>query len=445
MRNADSGVWLGSDMSDDSIDSVLSSKQRMAAMVVEDEAGPANATLKPRAPTAESLAARAINHCLETGQESVDLTDLKLTNLSNETLKPLHQLIRHSHTNLTQPPSEDEFSPLTPSIQLFMSGNLLPSLPPELFKLINITVLSLRNNELNDIPPSIADLASLKELNIAQNNIKWLPWEMLDIMHCRGTHKQITVRPNPLVDPIEHFTSTSPLSRLKVTNSEYNEHLGRWGETSGAFFEKMKQWYSEEDVPWSMRHELELRLKLGRLKRTNYLQEASGAGIELQLCREQLIYLASSAVRFFDVDGSLCRDIVSLKAMDEKDQFAAVVDPLINRPTSLDTSSCPSLFESALRSIQSNFALQDPNDFPEDLPRTVSAALREAAKGAAYGNEKCAVCGQAFIIARAEWIEFWFNGFPAQGSLTPETVVPFLRRACSWRCAQPNELGAVRF
>ena len=449
LRNADSGVWLGSDMSDDTIDSLHSSQQRMADLDVEDYGTP-SAAPRPHAPrrlpTANELAAKAIYHALDTGHESVDLSGLGLAELPDATLKPLHQLIRPSHTDLTQPPSEDEFTPLTPSIKLFLSGNQLTSLPSELFRLTNIAVLSLRNNELSDIPPCIGRLSNLTELNVAQNTIKCLPSEMLDLMHCRGAHRQIIVRPNPLVDPIDEFRGPSPLSgKFKASPEEFNEHLSRWGETDGAFFQQMKHWYSEADEPWSMRHELELRLKLGRLRRMKYVEGESRAGRKLELCKEELVYLASSAVRFFDVDGSACRTATISGIGNEDQRLVAVVDPLADAPASSKTSNAPALFELALRAAQSTFNLHDLNDLPDDTPQTVTAALQQAAKGAEYGNESCSVCSEPFVIARAEWIEYWFNGYPSQQHLTPETTLPFLRRVCSWRCARPHELGAFRF
>jgi hypothetical protein len=445
MRNADSGVFLGSDFSEDNVESSQSSEDTVPDSEIEDEGrpGPARA-LKPQVPpTPEVLASKAINHCLETGHESVDLSDLAMTTLSNATLKLLHQLIKHSHDDLTAPPSEDEFSPLTPSIRLFLSGNKLTSLPSELFRLTNISVLSLRNNELHDIPPSIGRLPNLQELNIAQNNVQWLPWEMFDLVHCRGNHRQITVRPNPLIDPTEDLQGPSPLlSRPKVTGGEYIEHLNRWGETNGAFFRKMQQWYSEEDTAWTMRHELELRLKLGRLKQNMYMQEASRAGLELKLCKEQLIFLASSAIRYFDARGTPCTGNKLARVVDEEQKYQAVVDPFMNQPQDREPSNIASLFETTLRKIQSNFTL---HDLPEGLPAAVASALEAAARGSEHGNEKCSVCKNEFIVARAEWMEFWFNGFPRQDCLTLETILPFLRRVCSWECAQPNEMGAFRF
>ena len=422
MRNADSGVFLGSDLSEDNVEGSFSSQESTVDFEVVNEAcpGPVQQAKPQRAPTAEELASKTINHCLETGHESADLTDLGMTTLSNATLKPLHQLIKHSHDDLTKPPSEDEFGPLTPSIRLFLSGNRLTSLPSELFRLTNISVLSLRNNELSDIPPGIGRFPNLQELNIAQNNIRWLPWEMFDIIHCRGNHRQITVRPNPLIDPVGNLQGPSPLlSRPKVTGGEYIEHLNRWGETNGAFFRKMQQWYSDEDTTWTMRHELELRLKLGRVKQNMYMQEASRAGMELKLCNEQLIFLASSAVMFFDARGSPYAETKATSWSREEQKYDAVVDPLADRPTESATSDSPSLFELSLQTIQSNFTLSDPKDLPDGIPPAITAALHAAAKGVEYGNERCSVCKNEFIVARAEWMEFWFNGFPRQDCLTP--------------------------
>lgn len=449
LRFADSGVWLGSEMSDDTVDNLLSSQRAMADLeMLDDEASsslPSTQASHPP-PTAENLAAEAISHAVDAGRETFDISELGLTTLSNATLKPMHQLIRHAHIDLTQPPSEDEFTSLTPSIKLYLYGNRLTSLPAELFSLTNIAVLSLRNNDLDEIPPSIGRLSNLMELNLSQNNIRHLPWEMLNLMHCQGEHRNISVRPNPLIDPVEDFSGPSPLrSRPNATQADFREHLSRWGETSGAFFEKMVQWYSEEGETWSMRHELELRLKLSRIRLMNYLEGASRAGMELSLCKEQLVYLASSAVKYFDVGGSLCRPANTVSAGTEGDDYTAVVDPLVNAPLPSTCSNAPSLFELSLRSAQASFNLSDLDDLPQEVPRTVTAALRQAARGAEYGNEVCSVCGKHFVIARAEWVEYWFNGFPAQQHLMHETTLPFLRKACSWSCARPSEMGAFRF
>ena len=444
LRNADSGVFMGSDMSDVSIDSLLSSQQQMAGLVVDDKVKETPRFISD----AEIQARQTVNRCVDIGLQAVDISNLGMTELSDETLRPLHHLILQPHTDLTQPPSEDEFGPLTPSIQLFMFGNRLASLPFELFRLVNIKVLSLRNNELETIPHTLARLSNLTELNIAQNNIKWLPWEMLDLMHCKDVHRKIQLRPNPLISPLADLSGPSPLPRPTVKGKEFVEYLSRWGETSGAFFEKMKQWYGEENVAWTMRHELELRLKLGRLKLTNYLEGMSRFGSELKRCsecREQMIYLASSKVRFFDVGGSIFRPTDTMAPVDDVETYPAVVDSLLGAPPAYKESTTPSLFELSLRTAQANFNLHDLCQLPEDLPEAIPKALQHAAKGSEKGNECCSVCRKHFIIARAEWVEHWFYGYPSLEHLTQESILPFLRKACSWACARPSELGSFKF
>jgi len=438
LRNADSGVWMGSD---DSIDSIVSSQQRLQGLAMEDETDD-DFALVETVPDGEALASKFIQHCLDNGKETVDLSDLGLHALSDATIRPLHQLVRQAFADFTHPPSEEEFGPLTPSIQLFLSRNQLSSLPAELFNLTNISVLSLRNNQLKHLPPAIARLQNLTELNIAGNGMRHLPWELLDIIHCQGKHRQITVRPNPLVEPVD-LSGPSPLPKAHFTQAVKSEDLNRFGETR-LVYENLRRKY-QEDGCLNMRGELELRRKLGRMMRMQYLQEASRAGRELKLCREELIYLASSAVYYFGVDGTPMRRGTGM--LPPEADYGAVLEPTANKPASAGSAAVPSLFELALRGMQASYNLQDllPHLPNSDLSLRLTSALRAAARNAAgNGNETCSTCGQGFVIARAEWMEYWFNGFPSQTELTSETVLPFLRRSCSWACAQPSEMGEFR-
>ncbi|EMC91224.1 hypothetical protein BAUCODRAFT_318890 [Baudoinia panamericana UAMH 10762] len=430
---ADSGVWMGSDASDVSIDGIIASQQKMEELAVEDDN---EQQLPTAAPDAEAYAARIIQTCVDGGKEAVDLSDLALNHISNTTLRPLHHLIKSSFNENLHPPSEDEFGPLTPSVKLYLSTNQLTALPTELFSLANITVLSLRNNHLTHLPPAIARLIRLSELNISGNDIRCLPWELLDLVHCRdGNHRQILVRPNPLVQPIE-LSGPSPL-RGQYQRLMKSEDFSRFADTRETIA-KIRQKLHEQGL-MNLRGELELRLKLGRMLRMQYLQDASRSSAEVRVCREELIYLASSSIRYFGVDGTPLRRC--------GEDWTASLTPPAYAPTAFGCDTMPSLLELGLRRLQAKYDLPHLLSILPDLnvsPTLASAIQRATDNAGAYGNETCTTCGHKYVVARAEWVEWWFNGYPSQPELSAETVLPFLRRACSWGCARVTEMGAFR-
>lgn len=426
VRNLDSGVFMGSDLSEDSIDGFAAAKSGQWTLTRSE--WPYKALSKSSVTQAPPEVERVVQECVETGSEAVDLSEHGIELLTPRLLTPLQQLIRQSHNDLTHPPSEDEFSTLTPSIKLFLARNRISSLPPELFQLENITVLSLRSNQLSELPPSFSRLRRLEELNVAGNTIRYLPWELFHLFECHGVHKQITVRPNPLIEPAK-IEGRSPLSNFPSEVLKLD-----WSGEPDLAYDGLKQHflhYGSLDV----RAELELRLNFGRIKRANHLRIALQAGERLNVCREQLIYLASSAVRYFEADG------VPRQRINQYDSPWTPVFTDLGPPSSYASSSSPSLFELALKTAQSCFHL---DEVPGSFPYKVKAGLQRAHHGVIYGNQTCSTCGAAFVLPRAEWMEYWFNGFQAQAELTQEAVLPFLRRACSWRCAVPSRPGEFR-
>lgn len=121
---------------------------------------------------------------------------------------------------------DDDYSPLTPSLQLFLSGNSLTELTGELFELENLQVLSLRNNKLREIPSGIRRLTQLQEINVSVNRLEHLPYEMLLLMQT-GSLRQIYVHPNPLLQlenasDIEtwHYTNRDEDGTLRMKKYE---------------------------------------------------------------------------------------------------------------------------------------------------------------------------------------------------------------------------------
>ncbi|CZT17902.1 uncharacterized protein RCC_03739 [Ramularia collo-cygni] len=414
-RNVDSGVWMGSDESDVSSASLLSNQRRLQALrvtptprvVAKVGAIKATTTSMSRARQVEQVADNIINNCVEEGNESVDLSQLDLKTLSSETLRPLQQLIRHAQLSMMEPPSEDQFTALTPELKLFLAGNQLTRLPSELFLLENMTVLSVRSNLLPELPHSIGRLKLLKELNIAGNQIKYLPWELLDLLR---SAKRVSIRPNPLIE-------IESLSTLAIPQSE----------TTGE--ENMMSSSQEQADPISTR--LHERLALGRSRHAERTAEYSLTGDESCEARQELIYLASSKVRYFDVAGTPCRG--------SGEDFAVVFDGLLSAASSLHRP--PSLFELVLQRAQKDC---DLSALPSGLPGSVLAGLCKAAEAVDVGNQECTTCKRGFIIPRATWMEFWFRGPPTQRELSSDAVLPFLRTACSWACAEPTAAGGFR-
>ncbi|KJX93812.1 leucine rich repeat domain protein [Zymoseptoria brevis] len=418
---ADSGVFMGSDGSEESSTILLQSQQKLQALHVRERAEDAT--------TGERAAERIVNACVEDGKETIDLSHLDLEKLSSETLRPLHTLTRHTHVNHTQPPSEDQFSSFTPSIQLYLASNKLSVLPAELFRLQHIAVLSLRNNQLTEIPSAIHRL-SLKELNIAGNQIRHLPWELLDLLNGKGEAKKVYIRPNPLLEPT---TIAGPSTLPNTLAGNEAEGLAALQISSADDFEAVRQ-RSVSGETMDLRTELEMRLSLGRIRRSRSLGTASFTHGERTLMREEFIYLASSAVHYFHVDGQPWR-----KRAEPDEAYPARLCDVETAPCS--ASNAPSLFELVLKCAQVEY---DVFNLPDDLPMAARTALETAAERLDFGNQACSTCGKAFVIPRAEWVEYWFVGSPSQAGLTQDSVLPFLRKVCSWTCATPSAVGTYR-
>ena len=90
---------------------------------------------------------------------------------------------------------------LTPSIRLYLSGNMLEDVPGEVYRLKNLQVLSLRTNNITEIIPSITELKRLDEINLACNRLRWLPWEFRSFLERKPSMKCI-LHPNPFIKPL---------------------------------------------------------------------------------------------------------------------------------------------------------------------------------------------------------------------------------------------------
>lgn len=309
---------------------------------------------------------------------------------------------------------------------MYLYGNNLASLPSELWNL-NITVLSLRNNELDELPPAISQLRSLKELNVAGNNLQWLPWEMLQLLQDDGPLKTLTLRPNPFIDG--NLTVPEP-------TSTYGPILNRsvWTELPP---ENLSDIYGSLEI----RLHAALRLRIDPyLNALEARRLANDNEAEMRRLRRALstaynfTYLASSAVSYFHLDGSLL-DSQRDKCPTETG-YPLVLQQMCQSLPEPSITAVPSLFELALRSAQKCSDLRDwENILPHDAPPAAKKGLATALRVKDEGEQKCSVCRRSYVLARTEWIEYWHCVQGWDATITRDSVVPFMRRACSWACA----------
>ncbi|KAL8675773.1 MAG: hypothetical protein Q9224_007385, partial [Gallowayella concinna] len=146
----------------------------------------------------QKAAVEEIHKCIDRGTEIVDLSDYGLEKLQDSTLQPLQYLVAQRRP---PPPGVQwqRFDSFIPEVQLYLAKNSLSRLPGQLFRLHNLTVLSLRHNNLTELPTAIRSLVNLRELNVSNNRLQWLPYEIQRLL--RKDLKMLRLHPNPFIQP----------------------------------------------------------------------------------------------------------------------------------------------------------------------------------------------------------------------------------------------------
>ncbi|KAI9012133.1 hypothetical protein CLU79DRAFT_839086 [Phycomyces nitens] len=137
--------------------------------------------------TPSERARRVIDKAVDNGCETADFSHLNLTEIPDEIAELRYITVFRKDTMVVKPAS----------LEVFLYTNALTCLSPSLFKLTNLTVLSLRNNQLESIPPDIALLVNLEELSIGNNHLPFIPAELLTIPKLTN----LSLCPNPYLSP----------------------------------------------------------------------------------------------------------------------------------------------------------------------------------------------------------------------------------------------------
>ncbi|KAI7865800.1 hypothetical protein BDF14DRAFT_1821672 [Spinellus fusiger] len=140
---------------------------------------------------------RVIDQAIDNGLETIDFSHLNLTEIPQEISELRHITIFHKDRKIVKPAS----------LEVFLYSNSLTVLSPSLFKLKNLTVLSLRNNRLTSISPDISLLVNLEELSIGNNHLSCIPSELTNMPKLAT----LSLCPNPYLSCPD---STLPHKRL---------------------------------------------------------------------------------------------------------------------------------------------------------------------------------------------------------------------------------------
>ncbi|KAG6001915.1 hypothetical protein E4U43_001213 [Claviceps pusilla] len=391
VRQLDSGVYLGSDGSDDLCTEELEVAVRPKWPQLDQ---------RPPAPTlsrAELLAREKIQVCLEQGDETVDFWSMGLGELSHETLSPLANF-----SCIPMVTKDVAFEQKEPELKMYLAMNRLRLIPGALFELQHLTILSLRGNKLSEIPPAIAKLSNLKQLNVSQNRLRSLPAELMRLFDL-GL-RDLVLHPNPFFEPESSLSFERALDenddRLKSTVERLvSRFLGR----------------SPLQVSDSMGQVLSA-FKFPSYSESNKVAVADGGG-----------------------GGGGDDDDDDDDDDNNNNNNSVDVGHVVPMP-----SRVPSLVELAVRSCYSTNELPQLSHYIPDGLSHIRGLLERAVRQKEMGGISCTKCQKLVVVPAMEWVE-WRDihtvDKTSSGRIVralsvadDERAIPFLHRGCSWQC-----------
>ncbi|KAG6009615.1 hypothetical protein E4U21_001982 [Claviceps maximensis] len=343
VRKFDSGVYLGSDGSDDLSWEELELPVQFKLPQLDQ---------RPSAPTlsaAEITVREKIQICLEQGFETFDFWSMGLEEISNETLSPLANF-----SCIPMVTKDVAFEQKEPELKMHLPMNRLRLIPRAMFDLQYLTVLNLRGNKLTEIPAAIAKLFNLKQLNVSQNRLRSLPAELVQLFDL-GL-QNLFLNPNPFLKP------ELPLSFDRELGLDENGHLKS----------TVKRLVSRSLV----RSPAQISDSMGR------------------------VLSAFRIPSYSEPDEVAVADCCKGNGDDDDDDVLDVAH------TGAMPSRVPSLVELALRSCYSTNELPQLSHYiPEGLSH-LRGLLDRAARQKEMGGISCTKCQKLLVVPAIEWIEW---------------------------------------
>ncbi|EAT88635.1 hypothetical protein HBI56_042290 [Parastagonospora nodorum] len=438
-RNFDSGVYMMSDATDSS-DSLLPPHKPPFGLDGTVEVDPPE--LLSIADDRESMFCEKLYRGLDSNAQYYDFSDCDFEDRHIQRIGELSSVIKSVPDPGNDLPAEGQYRSMVPELYVDLNHNKLQHLTPSLFRVQNLTTLALIDNNIEELPVQISQLRRLRELNISRNHIQSLPFEMLYMwkggndggletlgdsgvqwLHPKDDRLEI-----PLPQPLRNFWSTLRTTRSGLEHTDCVEQLHR----------TVASMPDRDQHVWGVLY-LEMIIFSDNPTQSGHTHY-SFFDDEMYFMRPRC--LAHSLVSYFDEAGSLIDG--SPKPPSSEDDFATITNTArgahgvpkswFTPPHTKKTKSLLTLaIHSALRhKDQEDLTISDiRHHIGDPVPPVADAILKQAEQNSAggYGEFKtCFVCKSDFVVARAEWIQWYCLSFGTGRTL------PFKAQVCSWGC-----------
>jgi hypothetical protein len=473
-RNYDSGVYMMSEGSD-SCDSLPPPHRPPFGFDGACDNMPEEDSLHPQQSKEETEFCERLHEGLEKNSETYDFSNCDLEDSDIQQIGQLASVIKNVPDPGNDLPTAGQYRSLVPRIYVNLNGNRLRRLTPFLFEVQNLNTLVLVNNEIDELPAEICQLRALRELNISRNNIRWLPFECLELFQTHMGNKLAILGDSgvPWLMP--------KIEQVYLIEGEFQDHrqepvyqfvaeLGHAANnlvvfpTDDQFYKTIAMFPGRDTLAWYM---TELEARSRHLRRGSTTSSPLGLNhpetqafphhphIESYTPGLRLLsrYMGRTPVSYFDQSGALVEGSPKPPTSND-DDFATITETdrgAHGIPASWFT---PPNFQAtnSLLTMAMNTALhyKDQEDLTiadvrerigDPLPSAVETLLEQAESNDAGGYgalKKCTLCRKDYVVARAEWIEWW--------CVQSTKFLPFKVKVCSWACVpeamreRPKEL-----
>ncbi|KAL1645664.1 hypothetical protein SLS61_008224 [Didymella pomorum] len=432
-RKYDSGVYMMSDNSEVSV-GLLPEHRSPFPFLDEDseEEDPEPARTTGAGATFRSKLSIGV----EKNSQEYDFSGIGLEDHDIKQISDLNSVIKNLPDPGNDLPAEGQYRSMEPELVVNLSRNSLRRMTPSLFSLKYLTSLKLRDNGIEELPPQINKLQNLQELDISLNKLRSLPFELLEMLTPHGKLERLVTLGNPLLERI-------PQSRYRKL-----DECVTFTKSTKDIFHRLRTCPDPEALVWHIRF---LESMGQHLEAVNSKYTVGGSNRDERIFAHHPAarvvadeptsrFIGRTLVSYFDQTSQLIRgspaqpstttnDYTVIVETDEG-TYGAPSSPIF--APSAD-SRIPSLLTMSVTTALQKITVQETLEMldgavPYDAD-AIFAQARHNDAGVDFGYfHKCHVCEKDYIVARAEWIEFWSTSF---------TFYPFKVKVCSWGCVPP--------